>query len=160
LAVFNKILVPHDGSKVSNHALEYAARIASENQDSEIILPHVIPSFPISYPSARRRKMIAAASHSNLHDIYEELELIASQTLNDLKEETLTGYNKLQIGTHVIVGGDVSQRIIGYAKKHGVDLIVINSRATLGSSRNFTKLWVPLGGVSRKISGTALVLCR
>lgn len=152
LAAFRKILVPHDGSKSSDPALEYAVKIAG-GKDSEIILMHVIPSFPAPFPSAKHGR-IKAVSKSYLHDVYEELESNAEKVLDKLKQ-SWTSSSGVSMHTHVAVGGNVAQRIVDYAKKHDIDLIVINSRSTIGRARSRLKFWVPLGSVSRAVSEMA-----
>jgi nucleotide-binding universal stress UspA family protein len=115
LVTFNKILVPHDGSKSSERALEYAVRIASDNKDCGIILMHVVPLIHTLYPSAKHGR-IKAASQSYLNDVYEELESDADKVLEELKQNwTMT--SSMPISTHVVIGGNVAQRIVDYAKK-------------------------------------------
>lgn len=152
LVTFNKILVPHDGSKSSDHALEYAVKIAGENLECEIVIMHVIQSISTPYPSAKQGR-IHAGSQSYLHDIYEEMEANADKILDKLKQSWVST-SQLPISTHVVVGGNVAHRIVDYAKKHAIDLIVINSRSTIGA-RSRLKFWVPIGSVSRAVSEMA-----
>ena len=44
---FRKILVPHDGSKTSDKAVDAAIEFAKMSKDSHIILLHVIPEMQI-----------------------------------------------------------------------------------------------------------------
>ena len=44
---FKKILVPHDGSKTSDNAVDSAIELAKMSNDSHIILLHVIPEMQI-----------------------------------------------------------------------------------------------------------------
>jgi nucleotide-binding universal stress UspA family protein len=85
---FNKILVPHDGSKSSDRALEYAVKIAGENKECGIIIiiiiiMHVVPSFPVPFSSAKHGR-IKAPCPSYLHDIYKEIESNADKILDKL----------------------------------------------------------------------------
>jgi len=116
LVTFNKILVPRDATKSSDRALEYAVKIASDNRECEIILMHVIPSFPTLIPSSKQGK-IKSASQSYLHDVYEELESNADKILAGLKLNWSRD-SDVPIHTHVVIGGNVAQQIVGYAKKH------------------------------------------
>jgi nucleotide-binding universal stress UspA family protein len=143
--------VSHDVSKSSERALEYAVNIAGDSKECEIILMHVIPTIPIPYPSGKHRRM-GTASRSYLHDVYEEMESNADKILEKLKKNwTKSG---VQIRSHIVIGGNVAQHIVEYAKKHDVDLIVINSRSTMGA-RSRLKFWVPIGSVSRAVSEMA-----
>ena len=151
---FNKILVPHDGSKSSDRALEYAVKIAGENKECEIIIMHVIPSLPVPFPSAKHGR-IKAASPSYLHDIYQEMESNADKILDKLKQSWASS-SDVPVRTHVVIVGNVAQRIVDYAKEHAMDLIVINSRAEvlMGPHSRFS-FWVPIGSVSRAVSEMA-----
>jgi nucleotide-binding universal stress UspA family protein len=153
MVTFDKILVPHDGSKSSDRALEYAIKIAGDNKNSEITLMHVVQSIPAPLSSSKRVR-VRVDSKSYLHDIYEELESSADKMLLELKQDW-TRNNNLVISTHVVIGGNVAQRIVDYAKNNGVDLIVINSRSTLGRGSARLKFWVPIGSVSRVVSEMA-----
>lgn len=153
MAAFNKILVPHEVSNPSDRALEYAVKIAGEDRDAEIILMHVNPSIPAPILSASSTR-IRARSKSHLHDIYELLQSNADKILLELKKDW-TGNSGPAISTHVVIGGNVAQRLVEYAKDHAIDLIVINSRSTLGSARTRLKFWMPLGSVSRAVSEIA-----
>ncbi|MDQ5869669.1 MAG: universal stress protein [Thermoproteota archaeon] len=46
---FRRILVPHDGSKPSDKAIDSAIELAKMSKDSHIILLHVIPSIATGY---------------------------------------------------------------------------------------------------------------
>ena len=152
MPIFEKVLVPHDGSKTSDRALEYAVKVASDNKKCEIILMHVVPPIPTPLPSAKRGR-ITSTSRSYLEDVYEELESNADKVLIELKENW-TKNSSITIRTHVVIGGNVAQRIVDYAKKHNIDLIVINSRSTVGKRRKL-KFWVPIGSISRAVSEMA-----
>lgn len=69
------------------------------------------------------------------HDIYEELESNADTLLDELKQNWSRN-NNVPIRTHVVIGGNVAQRIVNYANNHDIDLIVINSRSTVGRGRS------------------------
>ena len=145
--------MPHDGSKSSDRALEYAVKIASDRRECEIILIHVVPLIPTPYASAKHGK-IKSTSRSYLHDVYEELESNADKILDELKQSWASS-SGLRISTHVVIGGNVAQRIVEYARTHGIDLIVINSRSTIGHARSRLKFWIPIGSVSRAVSEMA-----
>ena len=149
LAAFSKILVPHDGSNSADRALDYAVKIASEGEPGQVVVMHVIPSFP----ELGQNKM-TKNSQNYLNDVYDELQTDADKSLEKLKVK-YASYDSVSITTHVIIGGRVADRIIDYANDHDVDLIVINSRNTLGQGKSRLKFWVPLGSVSRAVSEMA-----
>ena len=45
--LFKTILIPYDGSNISDKALDHAVEIARLIKDSKIIIMHVIPEIPI-----------------------------------------------------------------------------------------------------------------
>ena len=57
--------------------------------------------------------------------------------------------------THIAVADNAAKKIVEYAKRHSVDLIVMNSRNTAPKSRVKGMLWFPLGSVSRSVSEMA-----
>jgi nucleotide-binding universal stress UspA family protein len=57
--------------------------------------------------------------------------------------------------THIAVADNAAKKIVEYAKRHGVDLIVMNSRSTAPKNRIKGMLWFPLGSVSRSVSEMA-----
>ena len=44
--IFKTILIPYDGSKISDKALDHTIEIARLIKDSQIIIIHVIPEIP------------------------------------------------------------------------------------------------------------------
>ena len=158
---FKKILVPHDLTKSSNHALGYAIDIANL-YESDIIILHIIPSIPLLHSSVRHRK-ITFTSLTPYQEIYEQLEATTQRILNSRKEVlerevTVRNDRKkkdLSVSTHVAVGDNAAAKIVDYAKKHKVDLIVMSSRNTAPKNPVKRILWLPLGSVSRKVSEMA-----
>jgi hypothetical protein len=62
----------------------YAVKIAGENKECEIIIMHVILSFPAVPFSSAKHGRINAPSPSYLHDIYEKMESNADKILDKL----------------------------------------------------------------------------
>ena len=57
----------------------------------------------------------------------------------------------LSVSTYIVVGDNAGAKIVDYAKKHKVDLIVMSSRNTAPKNPVKRILWLPLGSVSRKV---------
>ena len=153
MELFKTILVPYDLSKSSDRALEYAANLANLSNDCHIIILHIIPTFPIKRPHPRGERIVSSASADSLQRIYEELEVNASKILNTKKEDWRM--KNFSTSTHIAVADNAAKKIVEYAKRHGVDLIVMNSRSTAPKNRIKGMLWFPLGSVSRNVSEMA-----
>lgn len=175
--LYNKILVPYDGSRPSENALQQAIRIVndllkcgSETPDSmqgiQVILLHVVEEIHISIPNLYLSLRITAGKPVKefLKEVYEEMRKEASKMLDDAKKriESSVKINSDKSGTkpssvsvtvipQVIVGNPVGV-IIDTANnnKQKVDLIIIGSTGLKGIS----KVRV-LGSVSRLVCENA-----
>ena len=127
-----KILVPVDGSEQSHKAIAFAVDLAS-HYNATIYLLHVfrltiIPEGLGEYVVLDRVQLRALGA-----------KIIAAA------EQEAKGHGVERVET-AVVEGDPAERIIGYAKDHNVDIIVIGSRG-LGSFKGLL-----LGSVSNKVS--------
>jgi nucleotide-binding universal stress UspA family protein len=153
--VYKKILVPYDDSEVSNKALENAVDIAKISSKSQVIILHVVEEFPTFYRYIERPARSIKTGGRNtlsqyLEEVYSFMKEDAHNRLNDKKDEIekkTTG--NFEIRTEVLVG-HISNSIIDFAAREGIELIVIGSIGLSGISRIKT-----LGSVSRKVSERA-----
>src|SRR5574341_659503 len=153
MGLFKTILVPYDLTNISDRALEYAANLADLSVGCQIIILHVIPTIPIMQSHPRGGRIVSPSSADSLKRVYEELEVNASKILNSKKESWRM--RNFSISTHIAVADNAAKKIVEYAKRHGVDLIVMNSRSTAPKNRIKGMLWFPLGSVSRNVSEMA-----
>jgi nucleotide-binding universal stress UspA family protein len=117
--MITKILVPSDGSKMSQKAVKYAAGLAKQIGSSIILLSVIDKSsyIPQSIPSTATPRNIAEP----LEDYLKE----ASQAhLEDARQ--LCEKNGVQSKT-IVRSGHPVEEIIKEAKKSNVDLIVLGS---------------------------------
>jgi len=134
--LFNKIVVPLDGSEYANRALEIALEIAGRYSAS-IVIVHVVPtaSALITGPEV--------SSAPILLNLGNELEENGRRILEE-------GAKKAQAAgvpvTTMLEHGNVSDTIIGVAEDEKANLIVIGERG-LGSVARFF-----LGSVANKVS--------
>ncbi len=140
--MFNKILVPLDGSELAERALKPAIKIA-QHSEAEIVL--------LRTPSSEA--VIAAAPH-----LYGGYDLMyPSQALSKSRQEAGEYLNRTQqaaaqFGLNVRVKaseGDVAEIIMETSIEEHVDLIVMSSHGYSGITR-----WV-LGSVAEKVLGNA-----
>jgi len=119
--MYEKILVPLDGSKLAEASLPYAEELARKI-GSQITLISVLPS----------------GSESD-EDQYHHLHQVYIQEMNKTIKE-----KAIQVKS-VIVTGDPAEQIVNYADKKNIDLIIMGTRG-----RSAIKRWV-LGSVADKV---------
>jgi nucleotide-binding universal stress UspA family protein len=139
-----KILVPHDGTKMSDKAFSKAIELGVALK-SEIILLHVIEELPI--PST-----LILGNDSTL----------INRSKRTIRRQLERGWNKLaELKAHQIEGTDVemsnvcmygpaAEQILHFAKNNDIDMIVMASRRFTGISKIKA-----LGSVTRKVSELA-----
>jgi len=130
--MYNKILVPLDGSELAKKALDHAEKLA-EAFGSEIILFQVVPFMPI----------FGAPELMTSFTVDEKQKEAAERYLTNLSEELRK--RGFKAAAKVKTGQQVAVEIINFAKKSGVDLIVMCTHGHSGIT-----LWV-LGSVAHKV---------
>ena len=134
--MFNKILIPVDGSEGSWRALEHAVAIG-EKFDAELVVATVIQ------PYNNATLLSVPLDAKTITEGNSELEKIGDKVLQ-MAAERLIGYkNKVDYCVEI---GHPSERIIALAKKSEAEAIVIGSRGLSGIAEFF------LGSVSSKVS--------
>ena len=143
--MLTKILVPYDGSKYSTKALTRATELA-HNLDSEIILFSVVNVGYVSPPgllgiikSKKEKEAIKKWSKSIKTDTEKMLKI----ALKKCESEGITA-------SYVISEGEISSKILDFATKKKISLIVIGSHGLHGIGKIKT-----LGSVSRRVSENA-----
>lgn len=136
---FSKILVPLDSSKNANKALDKALVIA-EKFDSKVILIHVMSDF---LPEFSVTPEGFAIPNTTLIEVEKSVKKNAKALLKKRFEKVQK--RKLDCD-QVLKTGDPASKIIDYAEKNKIDLIIMGGRG-LGT---FEKLL--LGSVSNKIT--------
>jgi nucleotide-binding universal stress UspA family protein len=149
--MYKKILVPYDGSRPSDRALDHAVDIArmSVRITTRVILLHVIPEYPVATYLERPARSPKTGEKTTLtqytREAYELMTKSATDLLNKKKEEIKEKLD-FEIGVKVSVG-HVSNTILEFAKKEKVDLIIIGNIGRSGISKIRA-----LGSVSRAVS--------
>lgn len=142
--MYKKILVPLDGSELSQRALGQAEQLARAF-GSEIILFQVVPFMPI-YGSPELVTPLIVDEKQR-----ESVEKHLAKLAEGLKEK---GF---EVTTMVKTGQQVALEIIDFAEESGVDLIVMCTHGRSGITR-----WV-LGSVTLKVltrGNTPILLIR
>lgn len=132
--MFKKILVPIDGSKSSDKALNKAIKIGKEFQ-SEICVLSVTPEIYMM-------RGFTASVSSYDKKINQEVINMTMNTLNEAKK-ILEDYPYVYTTNYVV--GDPAKEILNYAKDQEVNLIIMGNRGMGAFSRTI------LGSVSNKV---------
>lgn len=131
MRMLSKILVPVDGSDNSLRALDHAFFLAKK-ADSRVTAMHVIENPPTVYVESQKL----------LNDLLSKYRIESAKILDKCKQ--MAEKNGVKIET-VIAEGDAASNITSYARKEGMDLIIIGSRG-LGRFKEMV-----LGSVSNKV---------
>ena len=145
--VFKKILVPYDGSKHAENALNRAIFLGKLISGSEIILLNVIEEIsspPVIFDTkVRDHKTGEPTTLSNyIRDLQKDMRHKMIKILDELKHKH---QNSVHISTLVSIGSP-EIKIVEYANNQHIDLIVMGSRGLRGISR------LIMGSVSRTVS--------
>ena len=160
-----KILVPIDGSKQSEKALEYAVNLQQQlfsdngknnvnesTSKKEIIVLNVIPHFHIPLGFERSMKSLETGKTISLTYYIKEMNGAIQLEWADRLSAIKRKYEKpeILIRTKILAGGSsssIAENIIDFSNKENVELIVIGN---MGLSK-VSKVKA-LGSVSRNVS--------
>lgn len=154
---FKIILVPHDGSVMSDKALDKAVEIAKLAKGSQIIIIHVIPEIPTPIFSREIRspetgEVITFSEY--MISLYQKIESEMREKLEDKKKKYK---DNMLIETFITIGNP-SDKILEYATDKKADLIVIGSIGVTGVSKFFKGLGSVSRNVSEKVSCPVLIV--
>ena len=156
---FKIILVPHDGSTMSDKALDKAVEIAKLAKGSQIIIIHVIPEIPTPIFSREIRspktgEVITFSEY--MISLYQEIESEMREKLED-KKKKYSLEDGMLIEIYITIGNP-SDKILEYATDKKADLIVIGSIGITGVSKFFKGLGSVSRNVSEKVSCPILIV--
>jgi nucleotide-binding universal stress UspA family protein len=145
--IYSKILVPYDGSKHAEKALNKAVNLAKLIKGSKIIILNVIEEIltpPLVFPT--RIRHYKTGEDTTLSTYFRDLQTdMRYKMINTLEKIKQKYENSVKIRTVVLVGS-AEDKIVGYANRQNVDLIVMGSKGLKGISR------LLMGSVSRHVS--------
>jgi nucleotide-binding universal stress UspA family protein len=140
--MFNKILIPVDGSQGAFEALKYAIEMHKANQAELIVLSvyreHAMWTSSVSWVNQER----TASTEDAMKEFAKEVAEKSKQYALD------EGVAKDKVRSFYI-GGGPAREIVKSSEKHGVDLIILGSRGLSDSSKHL------LGSVSHKVTSLA-----
>lgn len=145
--IYSKILVPYDGSKHAEKALNKAVNLAKLIKGSEIIILNVIEEIltpPLVFPT--RIRHYKTGEDTTLSTYFRDLQTdMRYKMINTLEKIKQKYENSVKIRTVVLVGS-AKDKIVEYANRQNVDLVVMGSKGLKGISR------LLMGSVSRHVS--------
>ena len=163
---FRKILVPYEGSYLSDKAFEYAVDLANMNRDknklkTEIILLHVVPEIPITNllferPIRLKRSKGVVNLLDYVTELYQQIEEGMREILEKKKRECEIDAAFTQIRVLIVVGSPAN-KIVDIATDEIVDLIIIGSNGLKGMSKFFRGLGIVARTVSERASCTIVI---
>jgi nucleotide-binding universal stress UspA family protein len=142
--LINKILLPHDGTEISDKALERSKEFAKAF-DAELYILHIIEHSPLS-PSLildNDRKWIAESRRNIAEKLKAGWLKMSKEKINPILEKENIKFN-------IIVSTQeqpISEQIVTFASENKIDLIIIGSQRLSEISKIKA-----LGSVSRKVS--------
>jgi nucleotide-binding universal stress UspA family protein len=135
--MYQKILVPLDGSELSECSLEHVKAVASGCRVPETVLFRAVEPL-----SAETVSALAQAGDSVLREAELDNQNKAGKYLDKVRDRLKK--DGLAVKT-VVVDGPAAEEILDYAQKNRIDLIVMASHGRSGISRWF------LGSVAQKV---------
>lgn len=143
----SKILLPHDGTEISDKALDKAKEFAKAF-NAELYILHVIEHIPIppSLILGNDRQWIAESRRSIAKKLKEAWLKMAKEKINPFLEKENIKFNT----TVLTAEKPVSEQILKFATDKKVNLIIVGNQRL----NKISKIKA-LGSVSRKISENA-----
>lgn len=146
--LYERILVPFDGSKFAKKALDEAIKIA-QNTDSILYLCTVVTVSNVIPPGSLLGFVKNTSANELRSRLIKSAKMEAEKTLS-YQASVYCKSKGVKANYKIIVNGNIAEEILKTAKQKLVDLIVIGSQGLHGISRIKT-----LGSVSRKVSELA-----
>jgi nucleotide-binding universal stress UspA family protein len=139
-----KILVPHDGTEMSDKALEHGVELAKAF-NADIMLLHVIEQIPVppSIMLGSDPVLIKRARRSAMRELEKGWNKLVEIKGHELEKDNVRTSSACLVGA-------VADQILRYARSNKVDILVMASARLKGLSKIKA-----LGSVTRKVSEMA-----
>ena len=145
-----KILLPHDGTEMSDRAVDKAKEFAKAF-DAELLILHVIEHVPIppSLILGNERVWMDRTRRSISRKLEEAwMKMVQERLINGLTKENIKATPRVLVGNTI---NSISDQILKFAKDNQVDLIIMGSERL---EKRISKVKA-LGSVSRGVSERA-----
>ena len=145
--LYERTLVPFDGSKFAKKALDEAIKIA-ENTNSQIYLCTVVTISNVIPPGSLMGLIKNVSTREVRSKLIRSAKVEAEKMLS--YQASICKLKGVKANYNIITNGNISEELLKIAKQKLIDLIIIGSQGLHGIHRVKT-----LGSVSRKISELA-----
>ena len=145
-----KILLPHDGTEMSDRAVDKAKEFAKAF-DAELLILHVIEHVPIppSLILGNERVWMDRTRRSISRKLEEAwMKMVQEKLINGLTKQNIKATPRVLVGNTI---NSISDQILKFAKDNQVDLIIMGSERL---EKRISKVRA-LGSVSRGVSERA-----
>jgi nucleotide-binding universal stress UspA family protein len=133
--MYNKILVPLDGSKFAESALEHAREIARGSSVDKVILLRVIEPLIVDVKDFIAAERVREAEEKRETEAKKYLDKVAAELKKD----------NIPVETKLIVDGQPAEKILEVASDEKVDLIAMSTHGRSGFQQ-----WV-FGSVAQRV---------
>jgi nucleotide-binding universal stress UspA family protein len=148
----SRILVPYDGTEMSDKALDKAIEFAKALKAEEIIMVHIVDSRFVP-PSAT---LGFISEKSTLEDAKTQLIRILKSGAELMLKDKLAKVKESGVSVRFLLGvGSPAEEIVSIARGEKADLIIMGSRQSHKEDQNFGEMVGAIGSVARKVSDTA-----
>ena len=124
--MFNKILVPLDGSELSESVMDHVIGVAKACHEPEIVLTRV--RYPLDKNVA---ETLDAKIAAELDEVYHD------EAVNYLDKVAADLRKKGLMVATVVLEGNPAEELLRYASENSIDLIVMSTHGRSGVSRLF-----------------------
>jgi len=138
--MYNKIMVPLDGSELAECALPHVEAITTGCKIANVVFVRVLQ--PLQLPARLPAQGEFGFQEKDRREIDEQRKKAAEAYLEKIVQQTALEGAAL---SYVVLEGDVAETLANWAENNGVDLIIIASHGRSGVSR-----WV-MGSVADRI---------
>ena len=145
-----KILLPHDGTEMSDRAVDKAKEFAKAF-DAELLILHVIEHVPIppSLILGNERVWMDRTRRSISRKLEEAwMKMVQEKLINGLTKQNIKATPRVLVGNAI---NSISDQILKFAKDNQVDLIIMGSERL---EKRISKVNA-IGSVSRGVSERA-----
>ena len=141
--MFNRLLVPVDGSESSDRALDKAIKLGKQFRSEIFVLTVIHDAYILRATSTTAHYGVVSHQSANQEAIN------ISKKILDEAEKKFVDYD-FPFHTHSVIG-DAAQEILSYTRNKEIELIVMGNRGMGAFSRTI------LGSVSNKIVNSSPV---
>jgi nucleotide-binding universal stress UspA family protein len=133
--MFNKILVPLDGSRFGSRAIKYAEEIAHRFGSKMYLVQVIKPAVPMTGSAVVGPGEDIAAAKTAVQIAQDEDKRNAAKAKRYLQRKSREIRQHQVVSSHIVLVGKPASSITGFAQQNKIDLIVMTSHGKGGLKR-------------------------